>query len=354
MRCSIVPPYLLARLAHIEDPDLAHVAAAAQAALAMDEPFRRARRGDPAPSGVVPATARSSATIRRLEGPHRTIFDARGTETLPGKEVRSEGQAPGDDQAVTEVYDSLGDTHTLYRDAYSRASIDDNNLPLLATVHYGHAYDNAFWNGKQMVFGDGDGTIFRGFTSSPSVIGHELTHGVTQYSANLRYEGQSGAVNESISDVFGALVEQYAFGQTAAAASWLIGAGLFTDRVHGTALRSMKAPGTAYDDPVLGKDPQPADMANYVDTTDDNGGVHLNSGIPNHAFYLAAVALGGNAWDRAGQIWYDTLTGGALPADSDFAGFAAVTTDAASARYGDASAEQRAVATAWQTVGVTT
>jgi Zn-dependent metalloprotease len=114
----------------------------------------------------------------------------------------------------------------------------------------------------------------------------------------------------------------------------------------------MKAPGTAYDDKVLGKDPQPADMSGYVKTADDNGGVHLNSGIPNHAFYLAAIALGGNAWERAGQIWYDAVVGGSLPATSDFARFAAETTDAAVSRYGANSAEQRAVSTAWQKVGV--
>ena len=89
---------------------------------------------------------------------------------------------------------------------------------------------------------------------------------------------------------------QYTAGQPAAEASWLIGEGLFTPAVHGVALRSMRAPGTAYDDPVLGKDPQPATMADYVETEDDAGGVHTNSGIPNHAFFLAATAIGGNSW----------------------------------------------------------
>ncbi|MEO7124490.1 MAG: M4 family metallopeptidase, partial [Lacisediminihabitans sp.] len=283
---------------------------------------------------------------------HRTIFDAAGTETLPGTRVRSEGEAAGSDAAVTEAYQGLGSTHELYRVAYQRASIDNHNLPLNATVHYGKDYDNAFWNGDQMVFGDGDGTIFQSFTSSLSVIGHELTHGVTQYTAALDYEGQSGALNESISDVFGALVDQYANHQNAAQASWLIGAGLFTAEVQGKALRSLKAPGTAYDDDVLGKDPQPATMSGYVKTTDDNGGVHLNSGIPNHAFYLVAAALGGYAWERAGQLWYDTLASGTLPTDCDFVRFATETTDAASARYGANSEERSAVAAAWQQVGV--
>src|SRR5690606_37493232 len=157
-----------------------------------------------------------------------------------------------------------------------------------------------------MVFGDGDGEIFRRFTSSLSVVGHELTHGVTQYTSNLVYRGQSGTLNESVSDVFGALVEQFSAGQRTETASWLIGEGLFTDQVEGRALRSLKAPGTAYDDDILGADPQPDHMDGYITTDDDNGGVHLNSGIPNRAFYLVADSVGGHAWERAGRIWYDT------------------------------------------------
>jgi Zn-dependent metalloprotease len=183
-----------------------------------------------------------------------------------------------------------------------------------------------------MVFGDGDGTVFNRFTIAVDVIGHELTHGVTQFTAGLDYQGQSGALNESVSDVFGSLVKQRSLGQSAGQADWLIGAGLFTPEVHGVALRSMKAPGTAYDDPQLGKDPQPATMSGYVETSDDNGGVHTNSGIPNHAFYLAATAIGGNAWEGAGQVWDDVLTGGSLPHDVDFATFAEATMAAAKAR----------------------
>jgi Zn-dependent metalloprotease len=350
MECFIVPPYLLERIASLADPRFERAAASARASKELDDPIRGGRHG-----GIRSATTAeaSEAAPAPLEGPHRTIFDARDTETLPGTRVRGEGEPATPDDSVTEAYDGLGSTHELYRKAYLRASIDNHNLPLDATVHYGKDYDNAFWNGSQMVFGDGDGTVFESFTASLSVIGHELTHGVTQYTANLDYEGQSGALNESISDVFGVLVEQYSRREDVTAASWLIGEGLFTPQVHGKALRSLKAPGTAYDDDVLGKDPQPATMSGYVQTTDDSGGVHLNSGIPNHAFYLAAIALGGTAWDRAGQIWYDTLVGGTLPTDCDFARFATETDNAASARYGTTSVERRAVAAAWQKVGVT-
>ncbi|MCU1506157.1 MAG: Peptidase thermolysin [Microbacteriaceae bacterium] len=352
MSCFIVPPYLLERLANLDDPRFERAAAAARASRTLDDPFRSVRVQERPGARQAQRVPREPIARRTLEPPLRTIYDAGNTESLPGRVVRKEGGPAGDDQSVTEAYDGLGRTHELFRLAYSRASIDDNNLPLDASVHYGRDYDNAFWNGTQMVFGDGDGTVFRGFTSSLSVIGHELTHGVTQYSANLEYQGQSGALNESISDVFGALVEQRALRQGAAEASWLIGAGLFTDQVQGVALRSMMAPGTAYDDDVLGKDPQPASMSGYRETTDDNGGVHLNSGIPNHAFYLAAIELGGNAWERAGQIWYDTITG-SLPETADFSVFAGRTADAAAARYGADSVERRAVAAAWRKVGVT-
>src|SRR5690242_1922321 len=158
-----------------------------------------------------------------------------------------------------------------------------------------------------MVFGDGDGDLFNRFTIALDVIAHELTHGVTGDEAHLVYLGQAGALNESISDVFGSLVKQYVSGEKAADADWLIGRGLFTAKVRGIALRSMKAPGTAFDDPLLGKDEQPAHMRDFVHTSADHGGVHINSGIPNHAFYLLAVALGGYAWEKAGRIWYETV-----------------------------------------------
>jgi Zn-dependent metalloprotease len=346
--CSIVPPYLLVRLAKLDDPRFADAATAARDSLLRDTQIRQLRDvAHPSPySGVRPRQARTPGES------DRTISDAGGRERLPGRQVRAEGQPAGSDPAVNEAYDGLGATQTLFWTQFGRDSIDGNGLPLEATVHYGKQYDNAFWDEERMVFGDGDGQIFNRFTISPSVIGHELTHGVTQFTANLEYRGQSGALNESISDVFGALVEQHATGQSTAEASWLIGEGLFTDQVEGVALRSMKAPGTAYNDDVLGKDPQPDSMAGYIETDDDNGGVHLNSGIPNRAFYLVAEALGGNAWEAPGRIWYDTLTGSSLHRQSDFAAFAAATADTAARLFGTGSDPHDAVLRAWATVGV--
>jgi Zn-dependent metalloprotease len=147
------------------------------------------------------------------------------------------------------------------------------------------------------------------------------------------------------------MVKQFALKQTADTADWLIGAGLFTSDVKGEALRSMKAPGTAYDDPKIGKDPQPGTMDSYVGMSSDNGGVHINSGIPNHAFYLIALELGGYSWEKAGRVWYTVLTTTAQH-DTDFSGFANMTIQAAGNLYGQSSTEQKAFQKGWVEVKV--
>lgn len=343
MKPTVVPPYLLARIVEAGDR-FEHAARAARVGLDEWHAF----------SGVrgTPLEARRTARPTRASGPDRRVSDAGGGDALPGRRVRSEGDPATGDVAADEAWDGLGATYAFLADAFGRDSIDGAGLPLEATVHYRRDYDNAFWDGERMVFGDGDGEVFGRFTASLSVIGHELAHGVTQYTTALEYQGQPGALNEHVSDVLGALVEQHAAGQAADEASWLIGAGLFTDAVQGVALRSMAAPGTAYDDDVLGRDPQPAHLDDYVVTDEDAGGVHLNSGIPNKAFHLVATALGGHAWERAGRIWWDTITAGTVTPTTDFAGFAAATLEAATARYGVDSDEVRAVTDGWAGVGL--
>ncbi|MFB6817317.1 M4 family metallopeptidase [Streptomyces sp. NPDC056347] len=344
--CTIVPPHVLDKLSQSENPDLAG-------------PSRRTLEGDAArrtrrqmSTLVTVAPARRDGA-EESDQPDRTIYDCRHGTQLPGTKVRAEGQDPTQDASVNRAYAGLGATFELLLKAYGRRSIDGNGLPLIGSVHYDEKYNNAFFDGEQMVFGDGDGVVFLDFTVAIDVIGHELAHGLTQYTANLSYYGQSGALNESVSDVFGSLVKQYTLGQTADQADWLIGAGLLAPDVQGVALRSMKAPGTAYDDDVLGKDPQPASMEDYVRTNQDNGGVHINSGIPNRAFYLLATALGGQAWERAGQLWFDVLTGGQLAVDAEFSDFARLTVEAARSRFGEGD-EVEAVLKAWSEVGVPT
>jgi Zn-dependent metalloprotease len=281
----------------------------------------------------------------------RTIYDARNGYELPGRLVRSEGAQRTKDAAVNEAFNGSGATYDFFWKVFDRNSVDGRGMRLDSTVHYGESYDNAFWNGHQMVYGDGDGEIFLPFTKALDVIAHELSHGVMQCEANLAYHGQSGALNESFSDVFGSLTRQFRLRQTALEADWLVGKGLFMPGIKAKAIRSMKAPGTAYDDPVLGRDPQPGHMSGYVTTAEDNGGVHINSGIPNRAFYELALRLKGNAWEKAGRIWYRTMTQ-ELRQNSNFHEAMNLTVLAAGELFGRNSREQNAAREAWAEVGL--
>ncbi len=334
--CGFVPPYLLRQLAEVAG------SSPPEATLAVDQRIRSRRHR--ATATTVPQRSDTSGD--------RVVYDAQHTEQLPGEPRRRATDDPTGDAAVDEAYDHSGVTWDLFAEVFGRASFDAQATSLTVSVHYGTDYDNAFWDGSQLVFGDGDGEIFDRFTKPLDVMAHEFTHGVTQFSAGLTYQGQSGALNESVSDAFAAMAKQRQLGQDADAADWLIGVGLFRPGVSARALRSMSEPGTAYDDPRLGRDPQVASMHDYVDTTDDNGGVHINSGIPNRAFALAAIAVGGASWERAGRVWYDTLTGGQIGADTDFAAFAAATVASAGRLFADDPRVADGVRGAWEQVGV--
>ncbi len=336
MTCSFVPPYLLEQIARSD----AECAPRAIATLTVDALLRDQRASTPAPRPTPTVVAPGAAAV-----PDWTVHTARNTTTLPGTAVRGKGDPASGDTAVDEAADGIDGALRLFAEVFDRSSYDGAGADVSLTVHYGRDYDNAFWDGTQLVFGDGDGEIFDRFTKPVDVLGHELTHAVTEHSAGLRYQDQSGALNESVSDVFGTCLKQWLLAQSVDEADWLIGAGLFMPGVAARGLRDMANPGTAYDDPRLGKDPQGASMDEYVDTNDDNGGVHLNSGIPNRAFHLAATAIGGRSWEGAGAIWYAALTGGQVGATTDFAGFAAATV-AAAGEHADA------VRRAWDTVGV--
>ncbi len=342
--CAL-PPHILRNILEKGTPEQRQQA---MRTLQISEQFRGQRQALAHIEGIALATN---------VGKQRIVYDAQQGSNLPGQAVRQEGDPPTADPAVNEAYDGAGYTYDLYKDIYGRDSIDNKGLRIDSTVHYQKGYDNAFWNGLQMVYGDGDEDLppaqrlFNRFTICLDVIGHELTHGVTQYEAGLVYYDQPGALNESISDVFGTLVKQRHLGQSVTQADWIIGQGLFTPNVNGVGIRSMKAPGTAYDDPVLGKDPQPAHMKDYQHVPYDNGGVHINSGIPNHAFYLGAIEIGGFAWEKIGQIWYVALRD-RLKFSSNFAEAAQVTYTVAGELYGSGSLEQQAVRKGWEGVGI--
>lgn len=339
--CCITPPHILKKLMESKDSEIRNAALNTMLANAR----LRGERAIRSMAGIltIPAAGR------------RTVYDCRNSTNLSTAVIaRTEDGAASTDSSVNRAFVGLGSTREFYREVFNRDSVDARGMRLDGFVHRGVRYNNAFWDGQQMVFGDGDGLIFGDFTQSLDVIGHELTHGVTEFTANLEYRNQSGALNESMSDVFGSLVKQWTLGQTADDADWLIGAEIMTPGIAADALRSLRAPGTAYDNSLLGKDPQPDHMNRYVnlpDTDDgDYGGVHINSGIPNKAFYLLATEIGGNAWEAPGHIWYDSLL--ASNEFTQFQEFADTTHLKASQLYGTNSAEQQAVAAAWREVGI--
>ncbi|GAA3503841.1 M4 family metallopeptidase [Streptomyces prasinosporus] len=337
----IIPPHLLDRLLRSEDDDVRRAA--------LDTLLTTARlRGE--------RTVRASfAGVASPGNGRRTVFDCRNGRFLPSAVLaRSEDGPASANASVDRAFDGLGTTRDFYRQVLDRDSIDGRGMRLDGYVHFGVRYNNAFWDGREMVFGDGDGRIFTEFTGSLDVIAHELTHGVTEHTAGLAYRHQSGALNESVSDVFGSLVKQWSLKQSAEEADWLIGAEVFTPGIDADALRSMKAPGHAYDNALFGRDPQPDHMSKFVDLPDteegDHGGVHINSGIPNRAFHLTAVGVGGYAWEAPGLIWYESLRASGV--DTRFQEFADTTYQKAEELYGAGSPEQLAVLAAWQEVGI--
>lgn len=280
---------------------------------------------------------------------HRLIYDGQGKFRLPGKLVRKEGDPDAADHAVNEAFKFSGVTYDFYDQLFNRNSLDNRGMSLISTIHYRRNFDNAFWNGEQMVYGDGDGVVFRRFTRALEVVGHELTHGVVSFTSNLEYQDEPGALNEHFADVMGILIRQWKNRETVDKASWLIGADLLIPAPTRRALRDISAPGTAYqDDPFLGSDPQPKHIKDKYTGNDDNGGVHINSSIPSFAFYKAATAIGGFAWEKTGRIWYDTLL--KLTVGSNFQDAAHATYQVARAEFG--AAEAKAVKAAWAAVGI--
>jgi Zn-dependent metalloprotease len=347
--CHILPPIVLAELAEHADAEVRRAAVASLTTSASLSGQRRAvtRLMRELNLGAAQISALTPATTH-----NRTVYDAEQGGRLPGVRKRGEGDPADPDVAVNQAYDNAGTTYDFYRDVFQRDSLDGLGLSLVATVHYTNNYDNAFWQGSQMVYGDGSGKILKAgsLVAELSVTAHEMTHGVVQHTANLVYHKQSGALNESMADVFGSMVKQYVAKQTADKADWLIGEGILGSALHGVALRSMKDPGKAFD-----RDRQVGHMKDYLNLPDDDmndhGGVHLNSGIPNRAFYLTATALGGYSWEKAGPIWYDTLTT-ALKPTSTFADAAAATVASAGKLFGKGSTEEKAVQSAWGGVGL--
>lgn len=205
--------------------------------------------------------------------------------------------------AAVDAHAYAGVVFDYYKTVHARNAIDGAGGAMLSTAHFGQAYDNAFWDGTGMSYGDG-GQAFRPLSAGLDVVAHEFTHGVTERTSNLTYQGQSGALNESVSDIFGVFIE-HSF-KPDDAKNWVMG----EDIAKGTVgLRDFKNPA---------KGQQPANMKSYVNTQQDNGGVHINSGIPNNAAYLmtmgganptsGTVVKFGIGWEKSEKLWYRANT----------------------------------------------
>ncbi|MCP1124326.1 M4 family metallopeptidase [Bacillus sp. 3103sda1] len=249
------------------------------------------------------------------------------------------------DAAAVDAHYYAGVTYNYYKNTFNRNSYNDAGAPLKSTVHYGKNYNNAFWNGSQMVYGDGDGSTFIAFSGGIDVVGHELTHAVTEYSSNLIYQNESGALNEAFSDIFGTLIEYYDNRNP----DWEVGEDIYTPGQAGDALRSMSDP-TKYGDPDH--------YSKRYTGTSDNGGVHTNSGIINKAAYLLAnggthygVTVNGVGKDKVGAIYYRANTV-YLTESATFSQARAALVQAAADLYGANSAEVAAVKQSYDAVGV--
>jgi Zn-dependent metalloprotease len=267
---------------------------------------------------------------------NRNTYTANNGSSLPGTLRRSETTAAVGDAPVDDAHDHAGLTYDFYFSQYGRDSYNNAGATLTSTAHYRTGYDNAYWSGSQMVYGDG-GTYFYPLSGSLDVVGHELTHAVTERTANLTYSGESGGLNEATSDILGVAVDSWARGWAEDANTWLVGEDIARPAL-GAALRYMDNPpadGISIDN-----------YANYTSGMD----VHYSSGIANKAFYLMVQ---NSALDlrQAAEIWYRALVFYMTPSTT-FAQAKTATLQAATDLYGAGSAQVVAVDQAWNGVGV--
>ena len=339
--CKFIPDEVLARLAN--DPKVPKFdRAAMERTIAVDQEMRRVREATQALIASSSMIAFNLAPVTKK--PTIKLFDCQHGNILPGAPVASPQSSS--DQTVKRTFKHTTEFAKFLKKFYNRNSLDGQGMDLLSSVHYGQNYNNAFWNGQQMTYGDGDGNIFVDFTRGDDVIGHELTHGLTQFTSQFVYSGESGGLNESMSDVFGSMFRQWQKNQTVTAADWLIGKDIIGPGAAAsgfTCLRDMAKPGASH---ALA--PQPSHFSQYV----PGMGPHTCSGIPNNAFYRAAIKIGGRSWEKAGKIWYKALAGYPSSPNLTMKKFADRTRTAASQLYPTQPAIKTAVDKAWNEVGL--
>ena len=341
MRCTcfIIPPDVLKRLA--SDRNLSDkVRAAAQNTAKISTAMRNMREQALAMTAAASAMARPMRALAKA--PAISVYDCKHHQTLPGALVAKAGTSK--DATAKRTFKETTAVAQFYRTVFKRNSVDDAGMTLLSSVHYGVDYDNAMWNGTQMVYGDGDNALFVDFTKGNDVIGHELTHGVTQHTLQLGYSGDAGGLNESLSDCFGSMFRQWQAKQDAASADWLIGSDILgpdAKKKGYTCLRIMADPADKH---CIA--PQPVKYSQITKGMDP----HYSSGPPNLAFCLACKGAGGKSWEKVGQVWYRAMTGFGPSPRMKMKAFAARTRELAGSMFDKKVAAS--VDSAWKRVGL--
>jgi len=339
--CFIVPSDVLERLA--ADPELAaDLRRTALETATISDQIRKVRDEANALTGVTMALGLAPATVALA--PVVTVFDCKHQQTLPGTPVPNPGSS--NDSTAERTFKETTAVAKFYKDVFNRNSIDDAGMTMLSSMHFGLDYNNAMWNGSQMIYGDGDNKIFIDFTKADDVVGHELTHGVTQHTLQLIYSGDAGGLNESMSDCFGSMFRQWRANQDVNQADWLIGhdiMGPVATSKGFDCLRDMANPAAAH---CLA--PQPTKYSQITPGMDP----HYSSGPPNLAFYLACKKVGGLSWEKVGQIWYRVLiTAGPSP-NMTMSAFAKKTRQLAISMFEPEPTVAAGVDHAWQQVGL--
>ncbi len=340
-QCFIIPKDVLERFANDKK-----LSAADRQSFADSAQYEDAWRAVRAANAKLSASAQALLVsgVLPVGPPTVTVSDCQHGTTLPGVPTSNPGASS--DATVKRAFDEATGVAQFYQTIFGRNSVDNSGKTLASSVHFSIKYNNAFWNGNQMTYGDGDGNIFIDFTGSNDVIAHELTHGVTQFSAQLAYANEAGGLNESMSDVFGSMYRQWRANQTVVKADWLIGKEIVGPGAIAkgfTCLRDMSNPASAH---CLA--PQPTNFSQYTNGMDP----HYASGIPNFAFYKAAIAIGGKSWEKAGKIWYQALTGFAPQPSMKMSVFAKRTRTLSKSLFASDPLVFGAVDKAWTAVGL--
>ena len=344
--CQIIPADVFDKLSKDKKFDAEDRKAFADAA-ALEAKWRKARREQTKLSHFVSTAgiaAGLTGTNTLAPAPAVPVFDCKHTQSLPGTPVANPASAA--DATVKRVFTETTEVAKFLQTIYGRNSIDGNGMTLLSSVHFDKGFNNAFWNGAQMTYGDGDGKIFIDFTLSNDVMAHELTHGLTQFTTQLNYTNEAGGLNESCSDVFGSMFRQWRKNQAVSQADWLIGKEIMGPAAVArgfTCLRDMADPAAKH---CLA--PQPKHFKDYKNGMDP----HESSGIPNLAFYKAAMAIGGKSWEKAGKVWYGAMSQYAPSPNMKMSAFASRTRKQAAVLFPTDKSVLAAVDAAWKSVGL--